>query len=122
MDAKAQVLPLVRTDTTSAQYTAYEFTSVRAWDEFANGPWTLRVADEAAGTTGTLTQWSLRIFGTAPACPTDWNFDGQSSADDIFSFLDSWFANAADFGADGSTDADDIFLFLDAWFAASSGC
>lgn len=59
-----------------------------------------------------------------PCCPTDFNFDGTTSADDIFAFLDQWFAQngtagSADFNNSGGVTADDIFAFLDAWFAGN---
>jgi len=43
---------------------AFVFTSVRHLDEPADGPWTLTVKDRRAGTTGTLTSWQLRIYGS----------------------------------------------------------
>jgi subtilisin-like proprotein convertase family protein len=114
-----------RTDTAPGQFNNYELTSVRCWDEFADGAWTLTLADEVAGTTGTFIDWSLRIFGTEPACPADWNMDGAVDPDDLFAFLDSWFGGAGDFDQAGGTTPDDLFAFLDAWFAGwggGSGC
>jgi kexin len=43
---------------------AFVFTSVRHLDEPADGQWTLTVKDRRAGTTGTLTSWQLRIYGS----------------------------------------------------------
>ena len=66
----------------------------------------------------------------APACTADFNGTDGVTADDIFAFLDAWFAQngqtgpgfSADFnGVDGVT-ADDIFAFLDAWFAQNGVC
>ncbi len=56
-----------------------------------------------------------------PACPAD--FDGVNGVDvqDIFSFLNAWFAGdvAADFDGMNGVEVQDIFTFLNAWFA---GC
>ncbi|HXI29828.1 MAG TPA: S8 family serine peptidase, partial [Vicinamibacterales bacterium] len=51
---------------TAADFIAWRFGSVRHWGESPVGRWTLRVADRAAGTTGTFQSWTLRIFGVAP--------------------------------------------------------
>ena len=42
----------------------FTFTTTRDWGESANGNWTLRVIDAAGGDTGTLTSWSLNLYGT----------------------------------------------------------
>ncbi|KAF0190269.1 MAG: hypothetical protein FD165_2810, partial [Gammaproteobacteria bacterium] len=42
----------------------FTFTTVQDWGESANGNWTLKVIDAASGDTGTLTDWSLNLFGT----------------------------------------------------------
>lgn len=63
-------------------------------------------------------------------CPPDFNWDHTVSADDLFFFLDLWFAQvgqsgnslAADFNADETVSADDIFSFLDSWFAHLGPC
>lgn len=54
-------------------------------------------------------------------CRADFNQDEQLSAQDIFDFLNAWFANdpRADFDLSGTLSAQDIFDFLNAWFA---GC
>ncbi|MBY0313364.1 MAG: hypothetical protein K2W85_14950 [Phycisphaerales bacterium] len=61
---------------------------------------------------------------TAPCCLADFNKMGGIEVNDIFSYLNDWFANSnfADFGGDGTTapDVNDIFSFLNAWFAG--GC
>ena len=56
---------------------------------------------------------------TAP-CAADFNNSGSLSVDDIFDFLNAWFAGnpAADFNG-GGLAVQDIFDFLNAWFA---GC
>ncbi len=56
-----------------------------------------------------------------PPCPAD--FDGLNGVDiqDIFAFLNAWFAGSpsADFDGLNGVDIQDIFAFLNAWFA---GC
>lgn len=41
----------------------WRFGSARHLGEAANGTWTLKVADGAAGDTGTLSSWSLKFYG-----------------------------------------------------------
>jgi YVTN family beta-propeller protein len=53
-----------------------------------------------------------------PYC-LDVNGDLAISVQDIFSFLNFWFAGPADFNRDGTTGVQDIFDFLNAWF---TGC
>jgi hypothetical protein len=56
---------------------------------------------------------------------SDFTRSGATDADDLFAFLDAWFAQngqsgvglSADFTSEGTVDADDLFAFLDAWFA-----
>jgi autotransporter-associated beta strand protein len=54
-------------------------------------------------------------------CPADFNGSGAADLQDIFAFLNAWFAGSpgADFDLDGQTALLDIFAFLRAWFA---GC
>jgi hypothetical protein len=54
-------------------------------------------------------------------CPADFNRDQHVTVQDIFDFLDAWFAGNpdADFNMDGATNVQDIFDFLSAWF---TGC
>ena len=71
-----------------------------------------------------LTIVNANVGKPRPCCPTDFNFDGTTSADDIFAFLDQWFAQngstgSADYNNSGGVTADDIFAFLDAWFAGN---
>ncbi|HVU64597.1 MAG TPA: CRTAC1 family protein [Phycisphaerales bacterium] len=56
---------------------------------------------------------------TVAACPGDWNADGQVSVQDIFDYLNDWFAGSADVNGSGTTTTQDIFDFLNGWF---SGC
>lgn len=58
-----------------------------------------------------------------PCCPADYDGTGSVDADDLFTFLDLWFAQngsgpgSADADNSGLIDADDLFTFLDLWFA-----
>ena len=54
-------------------------------------------------------------------CPADFNHSGTLSAQDIFDFLNAWFAGDpnADFNHSGIVSVQDIFEFLAAWFV---GC
>lgn len=44
----------------------WTFGSVRHWGENATGSWTLKVCDRAASDTGTLTGFTLKLYGTTP--------------------------------------------------------
>jgi hypothetical protein len=82
-----------------------------------------------AACTGANTRWSgaasqCNASGNymAPCCKADFDQGGNLSIDDIFIFLNAWFANspqAAITSGGGSLTIDDIFVFLNAWFA---GC
>lgn len=75
---------------------------------------------------GVLTSNPVHII----VCTADKDCSGDVSADDIFAFLDSWFAQngqigigySADFNDSQNVTADDIFSFLDAWFAQNENC
>jgi hypothetical protein len=63
--------------------------------------------------------------GTAsapPTCRADFNGDTRVTIDDIFIYLNAWFAAdpRADLGGDG-LNIDDIFVFLNLWFAGCAG-
>ncbi|MBY0311033.1 MAG: esterase family protein [Phycisphaerales bacterium] len=66
--------------------------------------------------------WSFYLDALTPSCDAvDINQSGDITVEDLFAFLNAWFASepSADFdGADGITPSD-IFAFLNAWFA---GC
>ncbi|MBY0310645.1 MAG: lamin tail domain-containing protein [Phycisphaerales bacterium] len=61
---------------------------------------------------------------TTPCCYADYDKTGGIQTNDIFAYLNDWFASStfADFGGDGTAtpDTNDIFSFLNAWFAG--GC
>lgn len=97
------------------------------------GSWTLTVEDWASGDTGTLNSWAMAINGgasppctggTTPCNLADYNDNGSVTADDIFAFLDGWFAQngvctsncTADINGQNNVTADDIFAYLDLWF------
>ena len=58
---------------------------------------------------------------TPPACRADFDGSGALAPDDIFAFLNAWFAGniSADYDQSGSLSVQDIFDFINAWFA---GC
>jgi hypothetical protein len=60
---------------------------------------------------------------TAQLCPADFNSDGQRTIDDIFIFINAWFASDTRCDVDGVTglSIDDLFVFLNIWFSAA-GC
>ena len=76
-------------------------------------PQSMAFYTKEAGLPNTAPTMSIRVCIGAPG---DWNCSGDKTADDIFAFLDDWFALAGDFNEDGATTADDIFAFLDSWF------
>jgi hypothetical protein len=65
-----------------------------------------------------------------PYCTADFNQSEGVDADDLFAFLDAWFAQngtsgvnlSADIDHSGNVDADDLFAFLDLWFAQNGSC
>ena len=61
--------------------------------------------------------WPARV----PTCLADFNNSGAVTVQDIFDFLNDWFAGftSADFNNSGTVTVQDIFDFLNAWFA---GC
>jgi probable HAF family extracellular repeat protein len=67
-----------------------------------------------------IQQGWIATVGSTPACPADFNHSGGLEIQDIFDFLNAWFAGspAADING-GGLAVQDIFDFLNAWFA---GC
>lgn len=72
---------------------------------------------------GTVWVDDLELFQepATPSCPADFDGMGGVTVQDIFGFLNAWFANdiSADFDHMGGVTVQDIFSFLNAWFA---GC
>jgi hypothetical protein len=65
---------------------------------------------------------ALRLeFTLPPLCRADFNGSGGATIDDIFIFLNAWFASdiRTDYDNSGTVTIDDIFIFLNVWFA---GC
>ncbi len=62
----------------------------------------------------------LPVPGTPAPCAADFDGSGALDFNDLFDFLNAWFANlpSADFNG-GGLDIQDIFDYLNAWFA---GC
>ena len=48
----------------SKAYTSWTYTSVQFWDESSYGVWKLRIEDLGSGGYGSLSRWSLQVFGT----------------------------------------------------------
>lgn len=66
--------------------------------------------------------WPEAWVATIPAfCRADYDGDGSTDGDDIFTYLGLWFADdrRADVDQNGEVVVQDIFSFLSAWF---SGC
>ncbi|MBY0313803.1 MAG: lamin tail domain-containing protein [Phycisphaerales bacterium] len=84
------------------------------------------IAGGGAGQQFLSTQTSCNASGsaTSPCCFADYDKTAGIQTNDIFSYLNDWFASStfADFGGDGTAtpDTNDIFSFLNAWFAG--GC
>jgi subtilisin-like proprotein convertase family protein len=53
----------IRPSDSGDNLTAWKFGSVRHWGESAAGAWTLNVSDRRFQDTGTLNNWTLRIYG-----------------------------------------------------------
>jgi hypothetical protein len=96
----------------------------------AAGTWTLTVIDERSGINAIVNSWGISIngMGSTPCsvpCPGDHNHSGIVDADDLFAFLDDWFAQngtcvsgcSADYTGSPAVDPDDLFAYLDLWFA-----
>ncbi len=67
-----------RTSDSGDNFVNWRMSSVRNWGEEAVGTWTLRVRDILNGTTGTLSNWQLKLYGvqlapriTGANIPTD---------------------------------------------------
>jgi hypothetical protein len=74
----------------------------------------------SAGTTFTPVSSCGTGINTATCCFADYDHNGDRTIDDIFIYLNAWFASSpyTKFGGDGVATAniDDIFVYLNAWF------
>jgi len=82
-------------------YSSWTYTSVQFWDESSSGVWKLRIEDLGDGGFGSLSRWTLQIFGTP--IEDDANKDPIATDDD---YLDTNFpltmpVLANDLDADG---------------------
>lgn len=79
---------------------------------FAGGPFT---------TAGGQVSSYFASWTSHPNCPVDFDCNGTLAAQDIFSFLNAWFAGdpAANFNASAGLEVQDVFEFINAWFV---GC
>jgi hypothetical protein len=86
---------------------------------------TLRLRAQSDGNTEGFAFDNIVITSAAAPCPGNHDGNGQVDADDLFAFLDDWFAQngvcmsgcTANYIAPDAVDADDLFAFLDIWFA-----
>jgi hypothetical protein len=81
-----------------------------------------REFNPAAVVEAALDDFALVSFScAAPTCAADFNADGVRAPQDIFDFLNAYFAGSprADFNNDGIRSPADIFAYLNAYFA---GC
>ncbi len=91
--------------------------------EFAANGWFTSELDHAHLSVAGYRAWgegTLKVLQRA-ICPADMNDDQTQSVDDILLFVGDWFGQLGqgDFNRDGSFQIEDIFDFLEAWFA---GC
>jgi hypothetical protein len=63
--------------------------------------------------------WNTELEVLATPFIGDWNADGVLQAQDIFDFLNSWFAGDGDANEDGVTNLQDVFDFVNGWFAGT---
>jgi hypothetical protein len=70
---------------------------------------------------GTYTDSDEFTVSMTPACPGDFDLSGDLSIQDIFEFLNAWFAGllTANYNQNGGLEIQDIFDFLTGWF---EGC
>lgn len=120
-------------------YSGYVFTATRFWGEPGGGTWSVRIADEAAGTLATWTSFSVDVYGHRH-CPADVTSvggagqnpapapDGQLTVDDLVVFVNAFIdaSGRADIarvgggvGPDGEVSVDDLILFVN---GMSGGC
>jgi hypothetical protein len=75
-----------------------------------------------SSTVSVMTTSNIAANGTRVLCPCDWNHSGAVSVQDIFDFLNSYFAGTGDFNGTGGTTVQDIFDFLDCYFSRPIPC
>jgi hypothetical protein len=70
---------------------------------------------------GASTACNALVNYAMPCCKSDFNQNGVVEVQDIFDFLNAWFASdpRCDINGSGTVEVQDIFDFLNAWFA---GC
>lgn len=56
------------------------------------------------------------------SCPCDWDRSGNLTLQDLFAFLNSWFAGQGDFNGTGGTTIGDIFDFVACYLQPPAGC
>jgi hypothetical protein len=85
----------------------------------------IRITTGAQLSNAVLGEYSTEVSAVAdvrPVYTADWDQSGAKTVDDIFIFINDFFAGrgengGADFDDSGATTIDDIFIFLNAWFA-----
>lgn len=82
----------------------------------------LATANNAAFTTAqrihTFSRSTSADIFTGPVCTADFDFSGTLTPQDIFDYLNAWFAGSASADMDGlpGLSPQDIFVFLNLWF------
>lgn len=83
------------------------------------GVYLIRVGS-IAGDRGSGTLNISRPGGTL--CPCDWNGTDGRSLQDVFDFLQDWFAGQGDFNQSGTSDLQDLFEFLTCYLTNPPEC
>ena len=85
---------------------------------------TLNLTTSNANTTLSSTSALVTNPGTRLPCPCDINASGAVTVQDIFDFLNLWFANdpRANFNGVAGVTVQDIFDFLSCWFSPPGEC
>lgn len=79
------------------------------------GSFTTAGSGAAARSSVGIARWGV------PACPADVNGDQVVTVQDVFEFIDLWFAHdaSADIDLSGDINVQDVFVYLNLWF---EGC
>jgi len=121
-DDTAFVFP---TGTRSAEVTVYYQTSSMAYMEFlrdANSSNTLGLTAYNAWVGQGKSAPAVMDNVTVPVtCRCDWNGNGVLEIQDVFDFLNDWFASDGEFNGDGVLSVADVFDMLNCWFAGCAG-